>query len=130
MERNKRANFMNTKHLEQKLREKERELQSDLARFESEAQLAGDREVRDPTDDATASQGTSEAFEEGTIVSQTLEQVQDALHRLEDGTYGTCLVCGRPIEPARLEALPWAANCLEDQEKQDARGAIHEGSTL
>jgi len=130
MERKKGANFMNIKHLEQKLREKERELQSDLARFESEAQLAGDREVRDPTDDATASQGTSEAFEEGTIVSQTLEQVQDALRRLADGTYGTCLVCGRPIEPARLEALPWAANCLEDQEKQDARNGIHEGSTL
>jgi len=121
---------VNTKHLEQKLREKERELQSDLARFESEAQLAGDREVRDPADDATASQGTSEAFEEGTIVSQTLEQVQDALHRIEDGTYGKCLVCGRAIEPARLEALPWAANCLEDQEKQDARSGIREGSTL
>jgi DnaK suppressor protein len=121
---------MNTKHLEQKLREKERELQSELARIESEAEAAGDREVRDSTDDATASQGTSEAFEEGTIVSETLEQVQDALHRLEDGTYGTCLICGRPIEPARLEALPWAPNCLEDQEKLDARRATHEGSTL
>src|SRR5579864_5224858 len=116
---------MNTKDLEQRLREKERELLSDLARIESEAQVAGDREVRDPTDDATASQGTSEAFEEGAIVSLTLEQVQDALHRLENGTYGTCIVCGRPIEAARLEALPWAANCLADQESQDARRTIH-----
>lgn len=97
---------MNTRDLEQKLREEERELLSDLTRFEREARVAGDREIRDSSDDATASQGTSEAFEEGTIVSQTLEQVQDALHRIENGTYGTCIVCGRSIEPARLEALP------------------------
>jgi DnaK suppressor protein len=118
---------MNTRDLEQKLREEERELLSDLTRFEREARVAGDREVRDSSDDATASQGTSEAFEEGTIVSQTLAQVQDALHRIENGTYGTCIVCGRSIEPARLEALPWAAKCLEDQENQDARRPINEG---
>jgi RNA polymerase-binding transcription factor DksA len=63
----------------------------------------------------------------GHLVS-TLEQVQDALHRIENGTYGTCIVCGRSIEPARLEALPWAAKCLlEDQENQDARRPINEG---
>ena len=118
---------MNTRDLEQKLREEERELLSDLTRFEREARVAGDREVRDSSDDATASQGTSEAFEEGTIASQTLAQVQDALHRIENGTYGTCIVCGRSIEPARLEALPWAAKCLEDQENQDARRPINEG---
>ena len=97
---------MNTKDIEKKLREKERELLSDLARFEREAHVTGDREVKDHADDATASQDTSEAFEEGTIVSGTLENIQDALQRIADGTYGTCVVCGRPIEPARLDAPP------------------------
>ncbi len=44
-----------------------------------------------------------------------LEVVDGALSRLDDGTYGTCLRCGRPIAAERLEALPWAAHCIECQ---------------
>lgn len=44
-----------------------------------------------------------------------LEAVDNALARIEAGTYGTCLRCGRPIAAARLEALPWAAHCIECQ---------------
>ena len=46
---------------------------------------------------------------------QQLELVDAALARLEAGTFGTCLRCGKPIAPARLEALPWAAHCIECQ---------------
>ena len=46
---------------------------------------------------------------------QQLELVDAALARLDDGTFGTCLRCGKPIAPARLEALPWAAHCIECQ---------------
>lgn len=37
-----------------------------------------------------------------------LDEVEEALMRLRDGTYGRCLSCGRPIPEGRLEALPWA----------------------
>jgi DnaK suppressor protein len=47
--------------------------------------------------------------------SQQLELVGAALARLEHGTFGTCLRCGRSIAPARLEALPWAAHCIDCQ---------------
>jgi DnaK suppressor protein len=47
--------------------------------------------------------------------SQQLELVEAALARLEAGTFGTCLRCGKAIAPARLEALPWAAYCIECQ---------------
>ncbi len=47
--------------------------------------------------------------------SQQLEVVEAALARLGDGSYGTCLRCGRPIAPERLDALPWAAHCIECQ---------------
>jgi RNA polymerase-binding transcription factor len=60
-----------------------------------------------------------------------LIQVRDALKRIEGGTYGRCSACGLQIEAARLEAVPWAAYCLEDQEKQDKRAHTpHGGSTL
>ena len=46
------------------------------------------------------------------MVSETLEQVRDALRRLQNGSYGKCTLCGRQIEHARLEAVPWTPYCL------------------
>jgi DnaK suppressor protein len=50
---------------------------------------------------------------------QHLALVDAALARLDDGTFGTCLRCGRQIAPERLEALPWAAHCIECQSAID-----------
>jgi DnaK suppressor protein len=44
----------------------------------------------------------------------TLADVQRALDKLEDGSYGRCDVCGEPIGEPRLEALPWAVLCVRD----------------
>ena len=44
-----------------------------------------------------------------------LQAVEAALARLDAGTFGTCVRCGRPIAPERLEALPWAAQCIDCQ---------------
>jgi DnaK suppressor protein len=44
-----------------------------------------------------------------------LEAIEGALQRLDDGTFGTCARCGRPIAAERLEALPWASHCIECQ---------------
>jgi DnaK suppressor protein len=41
--------------------------------------------------------------------------VDEALARLDDGTFGMCVRCGQPIAPGRLEALPWAARCIDCQ---------------
>jgi DnaK suppressor protein len=51
--------------------------------------------------------------------SQHLELVDAALERLDAGTFGTCLRCLRPIAPGRLEALPWAAHCIDCQSALD-----------
>jgi DnaK suppressor protein len=48
-------------------------------------------------------------------VEAELADIEHALARLNDGTYGTCEACGRPIDEARLEALPATRLCLEDQ---------------
>lgn len=42
-------------------------------------------------------------------------QANDALERLDRGTYGDCERCGRPINPERLEAFPWVRYCIECQ---------------
>ncbi len=46
---------------------------------------------------------------------QQLVLVDEALARLDDGTFGTCVRCGQPIATERLEALPWAARCIDCQ---------------
>jgi DnaK suppressor protein len=46
---------------------------------------------------------------------QHLAAVEAALARLEAGSYGTCVRCGRAIAPERLEAIPWAAHCIDCQ---------------
>jgi DnaK suppressor protein len=56
-----------------------------------------------------------EGLEEG--VRQTLEQIDAALRRIEDGTYGICQVCGKPIGEARLRARPYATLCIDDQRR-------------
>lgn len=51
-----------------------------------------------------------------------LSQVEGALHRLDDGTYGRCMLCGRPIAPGRLAVEPWAERCLSCEEASTRRG--------
>ena len=48
-------------------------------------------------------------------VEAELADVEHALRRLDDGTYGTCEACGKPIPEERLEALPATRLCLEHQ---------------
>jgi DnaK suppressor protein len=42
-----------------------------------------------------------------------LHDVQRALAKVDEGTYGTCDGCGRPIAAERLQAIPWAVLCVE-----------------
>ena len=122
---------MNIERFKERLLDKERELLSDIARLEGEARVSSESEVKDTTDAASSSEGTSESLQEGALASRTLIEVRDALQRIEAGTYGKCSACGRPIEAARLEAIPWARYCLEDQKKQDQAAHVPQGgSTL
>ncbi|HNS50291.1 MAG TPA: TraR/DksA C4-type zinc finger protein [Anaerolineae bacterium] len=65
----------------------------------------------------------SEAFEQAKELAlhqnarRLLDQVEGALVRLEQGSYGLCERCGENIDPARLEALPYAALCLHCQQR-------------
>ena len=56
-------------------------------------------------------------------IQHELEQVKQALARMEAGTYGTCANCGKPINPARLEARPFSIYCIDCQQLAD-RGRL------
>ncbi|RMF26246.1 MAG: conjugal transfer protein TraR [Chloroflexi bacterium] len=52
-------------------------------------------------------------------LERMLHEVEKALNRFEEGTYGLCEECGQPIDPARLTALPWATLCLDCQHRRE-----------
>src|SRR5688500_13059600 len=62
------------------------------------------------TSQVTAERGETEAL--ANTLKETLEEVEHALLKLDDGTYGTCEVCGEEIAEARLEAMPAARYCI------------------
>ena len=48
-----------------------------------------------------------------------MERIDKALAKIEDGTYGLCDRCGKPIEKARIKALPYANLCLKDKQAEE-----------
>jgi len=50
--------------------------------------------------------------------AKILQAIEEALRRIEQGTFGICRDCGEPIADARLEAIPWTRSCRECKEKQ------------
>jgi DnaK suppressor protein len=60
-----------------------------------------------------------EGLEEGAV--RQLGQIEAALARIEDGSYGRCAICGKPIGEERLRAVPWATLCIDDQRRQEQR---------
>ena len=56
------------------------------------------------------------------VESRELTQIEEALDRLKDGTFGTCEECDKPIPLKRLQALPYATECIECKRKNESRG--------
>lgn len=53
-------------------------------------------------------------------LEKTLRDIEDALNAIEEGYYGICQKTGKSIQPARLQAIPWARYCIDVQEDIDA----------
>ena len=51
--------------------------------------------------------------------SETLNKIEEALHRLEEGTFGYCFECGEEISEKRLRALPFAVRCKDCEEARE-----------
>jgi DnaK suppressor protein len=74
----------------------------------------------DAGDVSIADESESEDFTEAELDAAMLQQVQAALRRIDNGTYGLCLVDGGPIDPKRLDAVPWAPYCTRHQKLLEA----------
>lgn len=73
----------------------------------------------DPADAGSASFERETAQSLSNHARNLLVQIDDALRRMDDGTYGVCERCGRQIEVERLEALPYARLCMECKRRDE-----------
>jgi RNA polymerase-binding protein DksA len=55
----------------------------------------------------------------GENAGRLLVEIENALRRIDDGNYGKCVACGKPIGDERLEAVPWATLCIDDKRAQE-----------
>jgi RNA polymerase-binding protein DksA len=70
---------------------------------------------------ATATLGREIDYTLGENSGEVLAQIDAALSRIDDGTYGTCVNCGREIPRQRLEAYPWASLCIDCKRESEQR---------
>jgi DnaK suppressor protein len=105
------------KRFEETLRRQEKQLeQSMISAVEQGREVAADSAL-DAADQAVQSYQKEMLFSQGTSGHEQLALVRVALKRLDAGTYGDCVHCGKTIGMKRLEALPWTPNCISCQEK-------------
>ena len=76
---------------------------------------AGDNAPTEPAELATETVERELDLTIREAAEASLHDVERALQRVENGTYGVCLACGKPIAEGRLEAKPEAEYCVEDQ---------------
>jgi DnaK suppressor protein len=88
---------------------------SETENNDAEAPDLGDRALSTMTRDLMYQLNTGER--------DILKRIDAAIDRIDDGNYGACVNCGKKVQLARLEAVPWARHCIECQELQD-RGEI------
>ena len=114
--------------LRERLLAEQVELQEQLATIEeqsfatSQSDISG--EVSFDEENADAGTFTFERERDLSIennVRDLLRKIDRALARMDDGTYGICSRCGKPIEKARLKALPYADLCIKDAQAQARR---------
>jgi RNA polymerase-binding protein DksA len=114
--------------VQRRLEDERLRLVAQLEELEKERQiLAEDREDRDDAFTEESGEGASTLAEQdreeklSIRIRDLLEKVEKAVQKISKGTYGLCERCGKPIERARLDALPYAELCIECKRKEERR---------
>jgi DnaK suppressor protein len=98
------------------LEDKKLSLSSDLAKTRSAEEETTEESTQDIADKAVSSYTREFLYSLTDGERSTLLQIDDALERIDDGTYGLCINCGQPMAEKRLTAVPWAPYCIDCQE--------------
>jgi DnaK suppressor protein len=78
-----------------------------------------EQDIQDIADKAVESYTKEFMFGKSAGDRQILQLISEALERIEDETYGLCVHCENPIQPKRLDAVPWASFCIQCQDLKE-----------
>lgn len=81
-----------------------------------------------PGDAGTDEYDMNLALSMASAEQDALNEIQQAMSRILDGTYGTCQLTGLPIDPERLKAVPWTRFSKEAEEKLEREGKVQKAS--
>ena len=98
-----------------KLVEKQRQLLEEVGKTVLYGKGQEDDSIKDLGDQATTAYTREFLFELGNGDRRILKEVQAALQKIEEGSFGSCERCGEAISDKRLEALPFARYCITCQ---------------
>lgn len=118
---NTRSTTRDLKQVQAKLRNLLQEMQHRLSLVVQQGRQSGTAETQDVADQAVSSYEKEILFTRGTHEHAQLRRIQQALARVEEGSYGVCQRCETVIGAKRLEALPWTPYCLACQEHLETR---------
>jgi len=104
-----------------------REIDELIARHRSDQLLQREQSVADTGDRSLQDSTGEQQISILEVRNRMRNQIDEALRRLEDGTYGTCEDCSREINPERLKAMPFARRCVECQRKAEVIEQIEKG---
>jgi DnaK suppressor protein len=114
--------------LRSRLESEREELNAQLTTIEDQAFAATQSDISGDVgvDDESADAGTATFEREKELsieqnVRDLIQKIDRALKRIDDGTYGICERCGKPIEKARIKALPYVDLCIKDAQAQSRR---------
>jgi DnaK suppressor protein len=102
---------------EEKLLQQKQLLEKSMLSAVEQGRATTAEETQDPADQAVFSYQKELLFSQGTTGHMQLLLVKDAIRRLQDGSFGECMLCNTEIGVKRLEALPWTRYCIACQEK-------------
>ena len=115
----------NIEQLRSRLESEQKRLLGELKQLEANVRPTEERREGSPfgkrEEEATESLELEKRLALEKQVRDHLAEVEHALHKFEEGTYGLCDSCGQPIAPDRLEALPQASLCVDCKAK-NAKG--------
>jgi DnaK suppressor protein len=106
------------------LEEKQRILNNSKNALKHELAVSTD-DLADETDLAASEINQNLVFKLRDRERLLLSKIDQALYRIDDGTFGTCEECEEPIEPRRLEARPVSTLCIACKEKEEHREKIY-----
>jgi DnaK suppressor protein len=118
-----REHIMNIQDYKRRLLDLEKTLSARIGQETDQGRREFIDSAHDVGDASVADEVASEEFTEAEHDAAVLQQVRDALGRVENGTFGTCIVDGGPIEEQRLEAVPWTPYCLKHAQGLEAAAA-------